>query len=169
MSAEETIADRLSDAGYIEHAEDEDGGVPWISAPLDAVLRIVTAAQGATDDEVRVLAQWIAQAACDWIDVESDEHEHGLACTNWQAYTADARAALVDLDARAPEPRAARAARVRAETQTAEGGPWTSHGHPVPGVTVDGPGRPPVARCGGPALCPVCQRDRTRIEQETQP
>ena len=44
MSAEETISDRLSDAGYIEHAEDEDGGVPWISAPLDDVLRIVTAA-----------------------------------------------------------------------------------------------------------------------------
>lgn len=39
--AEETLADRLSDAGYIEHAEDEDGGVPWISAPLDEVLRIV--------------------------------------------------------------------------------------------------------------------------------
>ena len=50
-----------------------------------------------TDDEVRVLAQWIAQAACDWIDIESDEHEHGLACTNWQAYTADAHGALKNL------------------------------------------------------------------------
>ena len=47
--AEETIADRLSDAGYIQYAEDEDGGVPWIIAPLDEVLRIVTAAQAATD------------------------------------------------------------------------------------------------------------------------
>ena len=51
-----------------------------------------------TDDEVRVLAQWIAQAACDWTDVESDEHEHGLACTNWQAYTADAHGALKNLE-----------------------------------------------------------------------
>lgn len=68
-----------------------------------------------TDDEVRVLAQWIAQAASDWIDVESDDHEHGLACTNWEAYVGDAHDALVDLDARAPEPRAARDARVRAE------------------------------------------------------
>lgn len=37
-------------------------------------------------------------------------------------------------------------------------GPWTSHGHAIPGVTVvgDRPGRPPVARCGGPRLCAQC-------------
>lgn len=39
------------------------------------------------------------------------------------------------------------------------GGPWTRHGHPIPGVTVAG-GRPPaVARCGGPALCRKCRED----------
>ncbi|MDN5929658.1 MAG: hypothetical protein L0I24_01090 [Pseudonocardia sp.] len=38
------------------------------------------------------------------------------------------------------------------------GGPWTRHGHDIPGVTVTG-GRPPaVARCGGPALCKQCAR-----------
>ena len=31
-SREETISDRLSDAGYTEYAEDEDGGVTWVSA-----------------------------------------------------------------------------------------------------------------------------------------
>lgn len=38
-------------------------------------------------------------------------------------------------------------------------GPWTSHGHDIPGVTVAGPGRPPVARCGGPGLCSQCSAE----------
>lgn len=45
-----------------------------------------------------------------------------------------------------------------------EGGPWTSHGHPIPGVTVyptpEGMSqRPPVARCGGVPWCTDCQAD----------
>lgn len=43
------------------------------------------------------------------------------------------------------------------------GGPWTTHGHPVPGVTVEGNGRPPVARCGGPALCGQCGREAASL------
>lgn len=36
-------------------------------------------------------------------------------------------------------------------------GPWTSHGHDIPGVTVAGEaGRPPRMRCGGPRLCAQC-------------
>ena len=35
------VADRLADAGYTEYAEDEDGGVTWVSAPLGEVLYIV--------------------------------------------------------------------------------------------------------------------------------
>lgn len=49
------------------------------------------------------------------------------------------------------------------------GGPWTRHGHPVPGVTVypeDRAGRPPVARCGGEALCAQCRADAERIRAE---
>ena len=42
------------------------------------------------------------------------------------------------------------------------GGPWTRHGHVIPGLTVEGPGRPNVARCGGPGLCPVCGVDAER-------
>lgn len=42
---------------------------------------------------------------------------------------------------------------------TRAGGPWTRHGHDIPGTTVAG-GRPPaVARCGGPALCRQCRED----------
>lgn len=52
-SREETISDRLSDAGYTEYAEDEDGGLTWVSAPLGEVLRIVSAAQEPTDAEVQ--------------------------------------------------------------------------------------------------------------------
>jgi hypothetical protein len=43
------------------------------------------------------------------------------------------------------------------------GGPWTRHGHPIPGITVDGPGRPPVARCGGPAICKDCAVNAAQI------
>ena len=35
------VADLLADAGYTEYAEDEDGGVTWVSAPLGEVLHIV--------------------------------------------------------------------------------------------------------------------------------
>ncbi|RCS81838.1 hypothetical protein [Brachybacterium alimentarium] len=35
------VADLLADAGYAEYAEDEDGGVTWVSAPLGEVLHIV--------------------------------------------------------------------------------------------------------------------------------
>ena len=48
----------------------------------------------------------------------------------------------------------------------APGGPWTRHGHAVRGVTVDGPGRPPVARCGGPAVCGQCARDAAALQHE---
>ncbi len=46
------------------------------------------------------------------------------------------------------------------------GGPWTSHGHAVDGVTVEGPGRPDlVARCGGPGLCSTCSQEAERFRQ----
>lgn len=35
------VADLIADAGYAEYAEDEDGGVTWVSAPLGEVLHIV--------------------------------------------------------------------------------------------------------------------------------
>ena len=40
-----------------------------------------------------------------------------------------------------------------------QGGPWTTHGHQVIGVTVAGPGRPPIYRCGGPGLCKKCSAE----------
>lgn len=44
------------------------------------------------------------------------------------------------------------------------GGPWTRHGHPVSGVTVEGAGRPgSVARCGGPGLCKQCSVEAESI------
>jgi hypothetical protein len=51
------------------------------------------------------------------------------------------------------------------------GGPYTSHGHAVQGVTVVGLDRPPVVRCGGPAICSTCARDanRIRIEHASRP
>lgn len=42
------------------------------------------------------------------------------------------------------------------------GGPWTTHGHDIVGVTVAGAGRPPVARCGGPRICKDCALDAER-------
>lgn len=48
----------------------------------------------------------------------------------------------------------------------APGGPWTRHGHAVAGVTVEGSGRPPVARCGGPGLCAKCALDAERIRSD---
>ncbi len=54
--------------------------------------------------------------------------------------------------------------------QPAQGGPWTRHGHPIPGLTVDGPGRPDlIARCGGPELfpeCLECRADAARLRRQ---
>ncbi len=38
---------------------------------------------------------------------------------------------------------------------------WTRHGHQIPGSPspLEGEERPPVARCGGPRLCAVCEQD----------
>ncbi|MDB5597928.1 MAG: hypothetical protein JWM36_4889 [Hyphomicrobiales bacterium] len=47
--------------------------------------------------------------------------------------------------------------------KTAVGGPWTRHGHLIPGVTVAGSGRPPVARCGGRRMCHACALDAARV------
>lgn len=54
-------------------------------------------------------------------------------------------------------------------TPSITGGPWTRHGHPIPGITIDGTGRPPIARCGGPAMCQGCGLDshRARRDQDT--
>lgn len=43
------------------------------------------------------------------------------------------------------------------------GGPWTSHGHPIAGLTIHGPGRPSVARCGGPRMCNKCATEQARL------
>lgn len=53
------------------------------------------------------------------------------------------------------------------ESQT-KGGPWTRHGHAVSGVTIEGIRRPPVARCGGPAICAICARDAERIRERAE-
>ena len=42
------------------------------------------------------------------------------------------------------------------------GGPWTRHGHPIPGVTVypvSVEHMPKTARCGGVAWCADCRSD----------
>ena len=119
-----------------------------------------------TDDEVRVLAQWIAQAASDWIDVESDEHEHGLACTNWEAYVGDAHDALVDLDARARGSIAARAARVRAEAVAPVLALHTSHRWGDGAQTCDHCTDPDGIE-QMPYPCPTVRA--VSIEQETKP
>jgi hypothetical protein len=43
------------------------------------------------------------------------------------------------------------------------GGPWTSHGHDIPGVTVAGPGRPPRMRCGGTSHCRACRAEARAV------
>ena len=40
---------------------------------------------------------------------------------------------------------------------------WTSHGHPIPGVSRSEDMRPPIARCGGPRLCVQCAREAVRL------
>ena len=94
-SREETISDRLSDAGYTEYAEDEDGGVTWVSAPLGEVLRIVSAAQEPTDAEVEAAARVI------W-------HE-STGKSRWGSVNAERRAVYLDMARAALS--AARAAR----------------------------------------------------------
>ena len=54
------------------------------------------------------------------------------------------------------------------QPQEPQGGPWTRHGHPIPGVTVHGAGQPPVARCGGPGLCTMCSVDAQRLQNEQE-
>ena len=49
-----------------------------------------------------------------------------------------------------------------------QGGPWTSHGHEIKGVTVAGKGRPAVARCGGPGLCKICSAEAESIRNKKQ-
>lgn len=51
-------------------------------------------------------------------------------------------------------------------TNETRGGPWTRHGHAINGITVVGTGRPPITRCGGPALCGKCREDEARIRAE---
>lgn len=100
-SREETISDRLSDAGYTEYAEDEDGGVTWVSAPLGEVLRIVSAAQEPTDAEVEAAALVIC------FEMEGpDGPSETKACkacviTARRAFRAAARAARRDEEKRA--------------------------------------------------------------------
>lgn len=42
-------------------------------------------------------------------------------------------------------------------------GPWTTHGHDIPGITVAGDDRPARARCGSPGLCAQCSRETALI------
>ncbi len=51
---------------------------------------------------------------------------------------------------------------------TEQGGPWTSHGHPVAGLTVYGEGRPRLMRCGGPRRCKVCAAEAAALRQEAE-
>lgn len=48
-----------------------------------------------------------------------------------------------------------------------QGGPWTTHGHEIPGVTVSGPGRPKVYRCGGPKHCVMCAVEIARGQEQS--
>ena len=43
---------------------------------------------------VETIAKFMSQEAMDWVDVETDDHEHDLECTNWRAYKDDTRTAL---------------------------------------------------------------------------
>ncbi len=61
--------------------------------------------------------------------------------------------------------RAVRRAYARDEDEP-RGGPWTSHGHSIDGVTVAGAGRPPIKRCGGPGMCRTCSVEAERIRAE---
>jgi hypothetical protein len=52
------------------------------------------------------------------------------------------------------------------ELTSNKAGPWTSHGHVIDGVTVVGPGRPQVIRCGGPRLCKLCSVEAESIRNK---
>lgn len=60
--------------------------------------------------------------------------------------------------------------RVHKHTKLKEfpGGPWTRHGHAVAGVTVEGTGRPAVARCGGPKTCKECAIDAAQMQKDVE-
>lgn len=47
---------------------------------------------------------------------------------------------------------------------TPQGGPWTRHGHAVPGVTVAGSESRQRDRCGGPGVCPGCSIDAAAMQ-----
>ncbi|KKI20550.1 MULTISPECIES: hypothetical protein [unclassified Leucobacter] len=53
-------------------------------------------------------------------------------------------------------------------------GPWTSHGHAIPGVTKGTAAPKSRARCGGPSICETCsteaaQAQRVREERKDAP
>jgi hypothetical protein len=69
-----------------------------------------------------------------------------------------------------PEPRTEQDMTDEPTQPNTQGGPWTRHGHSVPGVTVAGSARPNlVARCGGPAICADCALDAERLRREATP
>lgn len=56
------------------------------------------------------------------------------------------------------------------KTVGATPGPWTSHGHDIPGKTVAGEqGRPPKVRCGGPGLCAQCSLEAGMFHTPSHP
>ena len=85
-SCEETISDRLSDAGYTEYAEDEDGGLTWVSAPLGEVLCIVSAV---TETASRTVRSWRAMYR-----VAEEERDKALAALEAEPTDAEVLAAL---------------------------------------------------------------------------
>lgn len=86
-SCEETISDRLSDAGYTEYAEDEDGGLTWVSAPLGEVLYIVSAV---TETASRTVRSWRAMYR-----VAEEERDKALAALEAEPTDAEVEAACV--------------------------------------------------------------------------
>ena len=103
-SCEETISDRLSDAGYAEYAEDEDGGLTWVSAPLGEVLYIVSAV---TETASRAVRSWRAMYR-----VAEGERDKALAALEAEPTDAEVEAAKAVLDSveYADEPQSIRAA-----------------------------------------------------------
>lgn len=86
-SREETISDRLSDAGYTEYAEDEDGGLTWVSAPLGEVLHIVSAV---TETDSRTVRSWRAMYR-----VAEEERDKALAVLEAEPADAEVEAACL--------------------------------------------------------------------------
>lgn len=50
-----------------------------------------------------------------------------------------------------------------------DAGPYTSHGHPIPGVTMEGSEKPARARCGGPGLCGKCSGEAMKLVERATP